>query len=249
MCGRYTLRKTPKEVGALWVGGPVLIEPSNNPSRHRGDPDALRYNIAPTQDVFAVRRGPEGRVAGWFRWGLVPPGARSLQVGAKMINARAETVFSRGAFAKPVREQRCLIPADGFIEWVRIGKAKHPFHLRMSDGAVFAIAGIWQTWRSSKGDVVSSCSIITTEANAVVRPLHDRMPVILRPDDYGPWLDPERRTPEQLGAFLEPFDAEAMVAVSISPRVNDVAHDDPECLEEVSSPALPFEQLGFRFEA
>lgn len=164
-----------------------------------------------------------------------------------MINARAETVFSRSAFARPIREQRCLIPADGFIEWQTIRKAKHPVHLRLVDGELFAMAGIWQRWSSPERGEVYTCSILTTVANEVVQPVHDRMPVILHPDDYDAWLDPDLQAPERLASMLRPFPAEAMTSVSISPRINDVAHDDPACLTEVEAPPKASEQLGFHF--
>ncbi len=183
----------------------------------------------------------------WLRWGLVPPGAKELKVGARMINARSETVFKRPAFAKAILSQRCLIPADGFIEWRRIGKARHPIHLRMADDQVFAMAGVWQRWARSGRPPVETCAILTTTANPLVAPIHDRMPVILRPDDYPQWLDPEVDDEARITRLLAPYPAEAMRALAIDPRVNDVAHDDPECLAEVEPPPPGPEQLGFGF--
>ncbi|MEM7678222.1 MAG: SOS response-associated peptidase, partial [Myxococcota bacterium] len=196
-----------------------------------------RYNIAPTQDVLGFRCPPEGaeREAAWFRWGLVPPGAPSLAVGARMINARSETIFTRPAFAHPVRTQRCLIPADGFIEWKTMHRAKYPFHIRLKSAEIFAMAGVWQRWQDSNGQTIQTCAIITTSANDIVRPIHDRMPVILQPADHSVWLDASARE-EALAPLLMPHSALAMEAVPIDPWVNSVKHDDPRCLLEVSPP-------------
>jgi len=226
--------------------GVTSIPESTNETPRPGDPEVPRYNIAPTQDVLAIRQPDDSREAGWFRWGLVPPGASSLKVGAKMINARSETVFSRSAFAKPVRNQRCLIPADGFIEWKTMQKAKYPFHLRLKSEEVFAMAGIWQQWKDAEGRKVQTCAILTTSANALVGPIHDRMPVILQPADHSAWLS-ATTDEEALAALLVPYDASAMTAVPIDPWVNKVAHDDPRCLAEVPAPPEQLD-LGFGFD-
>ena len=251
MCGRFTLRKTPHEVRSL-LG--VLRGPwaSAHETPLPGDPEKRRYNIAPTQDVLAVRTEADTRTAVWLRWGLVPSGSKSLKVGARMINARSETVFKQPAFARVVRAQRCLIPADGFIEWMTVSKRKHPFHIRLTNGGlgdadVFVMAGLWQRWVSAAGAAVETCAIMTTTANEVVAAVHDRMPVILHPDDYGCWLDPDVSDPARIAPLLKPYPSEGMRAVAIDRRVNDVAHDDPECLAEVTPPPPPAEQLGFGF--
>ena len=246
MCGRFSLKKKPKELGPI-LGVISIPGPSDNDSPLPGDPDRPRYNIAPTQDVLAVRADEGNVTATWLRWGLVPPGAKSLKVGARMINARSETVFKQPAFARPVLEQRCVVPADGFIEWKKLGKIRQPYHLRMADGSVFAMAGLWQRWRSPEGQVVQTCTILTTMANEVVAPLHDRMPVILPKAQVERWLNPDLKSADDLRSALVPFPAESMVAVPISRRVNDVGHDDPDCLQEVEPPAPPPSQLGFGF--
>ena len=226
------------------LGVTAIPGPSSNETPRPGDPNAPRFNIAPTQDVLGVVEDDNGRGAMWFRWGLVPPGAKSLSVGAKMINARAETIFKRSAFARAVLERRCLIAADGFIEWKRFGRRRHPFHIRMNDEGLFLMAGVWQQWTNATGDITSTCAIITTAANSVVAPLHDRMPVILHRRDHDRWLDPAERSQDTLAALLVPYPSEAMAALAINPRINDVAHDDPACFEAVEPPP---EQLGFRF--
>ena len=246
MCGRFSLRKSPHEVRSIL--GVTSIPISTNETPRVGDPDRPRYNIAPTQDVLGIRQGTVGREAAWFRWGLVPPGAKTLKLGAKLINARAETVFKTAAFARAVRTQRCLIAADGFIEWKKIGQRRHPFHIRRTDGEVFAMAGVWQRW-SHEGRTTETCSVLTTSPNALVAPLHNRMPVILQTDVYDAWLDPTNQATETLQPLLVPLPAEMMIAEPINPRVNDVAHDDPACLERIEPPEPPAEQLGFRFES
>ena len=207
--------------------------PPNQQTPRPGAPDDRRYNIAPTQDVLGIRVIDGVRTAGWFRWGLVPPGAKDLKVGARMINARAETLFKRGAFSRPARQQRCLIPADGFVEWRKVGRKRHPFHLRMKDGAVFAMAGIWQRREDDQGNTLYTCSIITTEANTVVAPVHNRMPVILQAEDYDAWLDPDEQSADRVEGLLTPYEADAMTSVPINDWVNDVAHDEPKCLTEL----------------
>ena len=246
MCGRFTLRKTPQEVRSLLgvLRGPI---PSAHETPLPGDDARRRYNVAPTQDVLAVRLDADARTAVWLRWGLVPPGAKSLKVGARMINARSETVLKQPAFARAVRTQRCLIPADGFIEWLKVGRTRHPFHLRMISGDVFAMAGLWQRWIGDDGAPADTCAILTTTANEVVAPVHDRMPVILHSDDHEQWLDSDGLDEDRIVGLLKPYPSDRMRAVPVSRRVNDVAHDDPECLAEVAPPALPAEQLGFSF--
>lgn len=240
------MRKSPHQARSL-LGVTAIPGPSSNETPRPGDPTQPRFNIAPTQDVLGLITAAATRQAMWFRWGLVPPGAGSLSIGAKMINARSETIFKRSAFARSIIERRCLIPGDGFIEWKRIGKTKHPFHIRMEDEGVFMMAGVWQRWTSPTGITTLTCAIITTTANTVVAPVHDRMPVILHEDDHARWLDPELRSNDALSALMAPFPSEPMTAVPINPRINDVAHDDPDCFAEVAPAPPPAEQLGFRF--
>lgn len=207
MCGRYTLsaRRLERAEKALYSLFPEL------------DP---RYNIAPSQDVPIIRESPEGKYElVMARWGLIPRWAKEPKTGYSMINARAETVTAKPAFRDAFRRRRCLIPADGFYEWKKAGTVKQPFHIRLRGGGDFAFAGLWERWRG-EGQEIESCSIIVTDANDLLRTIHDRMPVILDPTDYAAWLNPENRDAEALAGLLVPYSAERMEAVPVSRRVN-----------------------------
>jgi len=241
MCGRFTLTVKVHELPEALA---LFDAPGPPPDPEMALP---RFNIAPTQPVLVVKQAADGtRRAVWMKWGLIPRGAKDPRVGARMINARAETVFEQPAFRRAVRERRCLIPTDGFLEWRKIGKRKQPYHVRMPDGGVYMMAGIWSTWRSPDGEEIDTCSILTTEPNAEIAALHDRMPVILQPEQYDLWLDPEEAAPERLSPLMVAAPEKMLVLVPVSTRVNSVKNDDPECLEEVEEEqeALPPKQLG-----
>jgi putative SOS response-associated peptidase YedK len=190
-----------------------------------------RYNIAPSQPVVAVRLAEEGRHAiAWLRWGLVPSWAKDPSIGHSLINARAETVAEKPAFRGAFKSRRCLIPASGFYEWQAAGgKQKQPHFIRMLDGRPFALAGLWECWRVGEGEPVETCAILTTEANAVVGPIHQRMPVIVAQDAFGSWLDPHTPPPE-LHALLRTYRAEEMTAVPVGRFVNNPRNEGPRCL-------------------
>ncbi|HVJ05553.1 MAG TPA: SOS response-associated peptidase [Candidatus Saccharimonadales bacterium] len=196
-----------------------------------------RYNAAPGQDVAVVRQDKERpiRKLSQMRWGLIPSWTNDPRIGFKTINARAETVATVAAFREPFRLRRCLIPADGFYEWKREGKAKLPFCFTLTDGGVFAFAGLWDRWKSPQGQWVTSCSILTTTANEVAKDVHDRMPVILPRDVYDVWLDPGFQNVQKLRALLNPYPAAAMRRYRVSQRVNKVENDDAECAEEIEA--------------
>ena len=156
-----------------------------------------------------------------------------------MINARSETAATKPAFRDPMKFRRCLVPADGFYEWVRTGKTKQPFCFEVNDGELFAFAGFWDRWRDPNGQWIKSCSILTTTPNAVTAAVHDRMPVILGKDDYGLWLDPEMTNIETLSDLLKPFDARSMRSYAVNSRVNQVQNDDPECSAPVALESAP----------
>ncbi|HEY5314906.1 MAG TPA: SOS response-associated peptidase [Pirellulales bacterium] len=218
MCGRFTL-KTPASDVARLLGllTPVALE--------------ARYNIAPTQRVAIVRDVPgEGRQLAMLAWGLVPSWADDPAVATRLFNARAETVATKPAFRESFRKRRCLIPADGFYEWQRQGKAKVPYHIRLQDGGPFALAGLWDRWRHGELEI-ESCTVITTEANELVRPLHNRMPVILPTDAYDSWLDASLENRELLQHWLKPYPADAMTASAVSSRVNAAGFEGADCLE------------------
>lgn len=186
-----------------------------------------RYNIAPTQDAAAVVRGADGLRLGTLRWGLVPHWSKDGAGGARMINARSETVDHLPAFRDPFRARRCWVLADGFYEWQR-GPAgeKTPVHIRLPGGAPFAFAGLWDRWRSPDGELLS-CTILTTTPSEAVAPIHDRMPVILPAGAREEWLDPAA-TPAALKSLLRPYDGE-LEAYPVSALVNSPGNDVPEC--------------------
>ena len=190
------------------------------------------YNIAPSQDIVAVRAGEGRREMTLLRWGLLPSWAKDLKTGYRMINARAETVADKPAYRAAFRLRRCLIPADGFYEWRQTGDGKQPYHIRMKDGGVFAFAGIWER-RERDGEVIESCSIIVTAANDTIRPVHDRMPVIVAAGDYAAWLDAGLRDPDEVKPYLRTWPAETMEAFAVSTRVNRPANNDARCIEPV----------------
>ena len=186
-----------------------------------------RYNIAPTQPVLAVTND-EGRQAAYLRWGLIPSWAKSASVGNRLINARAETVTERPSFRTALARRRCLVIADGFYEWQRAGNARRPMRIAMKSGEPFAFAGLWDSWRDPAGDMVRSCTIITTEPNELLRPVHNRMPVILPKELESLWLDDEVRDPFVLGDILIPYPPEAMQAYEVSSLVNRPSNEGPE---------------------
>jgi putative SOS response-associated peptidase YedK len=218
MCGRFTLTSAPGRLGQRFAldEGPEELAP--------------RYNIAPSQDVLVVaNRAP--RALRPLRWGLVPSWAKDSAIGHRMINARAETLAERPAFRSALARRRCLIPADGFYEWQRQGRAKkQPFHIRSRDGAPLAFAGLWELWRGPDGVALGSCVIITTAANALLAPIHDRMPAILPPEAWSAWLDPAEHAAGALTPLLVPCPDDWLEAVPVSTHVNSPAHDDPQCL-------------------
>jgi putative SOS response-associated peptidase YedK len=164
-----------------------------------------------------------------LRWGLVPSWASDLSVGARMLNARAETVLEKPSFRAAFTRRRCLLPADGFYEWQTVAGKKQPLHFRFRDGRLFAFAGLWERWHGPDGPV-ESCTVLTTEANDLVRPVHERMPVILDPLRYDGWLDPGNGDTALLRSWLTPYPADELIAVPANPRVNNARNEGPDCL-------------------
>jgi putative SOS response-associated peptidase YedK len=227
MCGRFRLARS-KELldeafGAVDGSVPVGWSP--------------RYNVAPGQSIVAVHQDAARPVRELvkLRWGLIPAWAKEASIGYKMINARAETAAEKPAFRQAMRKRRCLIPADGFYEWKKAGGKKLPYCFTMSDAAIFAFAGLWEPWRSPAGEPVESCTILTTEPNELAREIHDRMPVILAPEDYELWLDPGFARVDELKEMLKPYPARQMRRYRVSERVNQVKNDDPECAAEIEA--------------
>jgi putative SOS response-associated peptidase YedK len=221
MCGRFTLRTPSAALGEQFGGEPL-------PELH------LRYNIAPTQMVAIVRIAPDTSVRQWqmVRWGLIPSWAKDASIGNRMINARAESVADKPSFRAAFRRRRCLIPADGYFEWQKTGSAKQPYYIRLDDERPFAMAGLWERWLNpATNEPLESCTIITTQANPLTQPIHDRMPVILGMADYEMWLDPEMQNPERLGILLRPFEGPSLRADPVETYVNSPRNDDPRCIK------------------
>jgi putative SOS response-associated peptidase YedK len=193
-----------------------------------------RYNIAPTQQVPTIRQSTKEprRILSTMKWGLIPAWAKDASTGASLINARAETAAEKPAFRDALQQRRCLIPSDGFFEWKKLGKGTQPYCFALRDDGVFAFAGLWERWHDSRV-VTESCSIVTTVANAVTADIHDRMPVILSPDDYDLWLDPGLHDVMALAELMKPYDSRLMKKFPVSARVSDVRNDDAECAAEV----------------
>jgi putative SOS response-associated peptidase YedK len=222
MCGRYTLSNPdPMRIRARFD----ILESSKIE-------EVARYNIAPTDPVIAVRRRDDGaREAGRLRWGLVPGRWAERKPGRPLINARAEGIESQPAFAESFRERRCLMPADGFYEWLTDDRGKRPLWFSRPDGDLFAFAGIWaQLKQKGSDEVLHSCALVTTEPNGLMRPIHDRMPVILDPALEAAWLDPDA-DPEELLALLTPPPDDFLVAREVPDLVNDVREDGPALIE------------------
>jgi putative SOS response-associated peptidase YedK len=220
MCGRFTLRR-PERVRMAGVAEDQF--------------SALvpRYNIAPSQSILAVTHADEKPTLSWFRWGLIPSWSKD---SAGFINARAETVQLKQSFTESFRERRCLIPADGFFEWARAGKKmKQPYFFQMKDETPFAFAGIWDRWRGT-GEEITSCAIITTACNDLLAPIHDRMPVILKPESYSAWLS--NGEPEELDDLLVPFQASEMKSFPVSSAVNRPQIDEASLVEPIDEASL-----------
>ncbi len=218
MCGRYTLKTSPQAVAeAFGLADMPLFTP--------------RYNIAPTQLVATVSLDRGRRALYWRRWGLVPSWADDPAIGNRLINARADTVADKPSFRGAFKKQRCLIVADGFYEWKKIGKTKQPYYVRMRDGRPFGFAGLAENWR--RGELaIDSCSLITTEPNSVMAAIHDRMPVILPPDQWPIWLDPTFEDRAKLLAMLRPYLADDLIASPVGMTVNNPRNEGPGCIEE-----------------
>lgn len=194
-----------------------------------------RYNVAPTQDAAVVRARPGAaeRSLDFLRWGLIPHWAKDFTIGNRMINARAETVDRKPAFEVPFRRQRCLVPVDGFYEWKKLGRIKQPYFIRLHDRRPFALAGLWDRWSDAGHEPIESFTILTTNPNALVEPIHNRMPVILSPTHYDTWLDPAVSDAARLRPLLQPFPAEALTAYPVSRHVNSPANEGPECVTPI----------------
>lgn len=228
MCGRFTLRSNLNLILQQFALDEV---PDLTP----------RYNIAPTQAVPVIRATESGRELAMLRWGLIPSWSKDEKMGNRLLNARSETAAEKPSFRSAFRRRRCLVVADGFYEWKKSGSGKgvtkQPYYIRMRAEGPFAFAGLWETWRGPKGaelaTPIQSCTILTTGPNELMQSLHDRMPVILPPDDYAMWLDPSFEGIDALKALQRPFDQEEMIADPVSTFVNSPRNESPECIVAV----------------
>ncbi len=219
MCGRFTNQSDPAQLQMEFnlEEVPAEVQPS--------------YNIAPTQEILTVVQRDGQNVLEGMRWGLIPSWAQDPQIGARMINARAESVAEKPSFKRPLKSQRCLIVADGFYEWRQTGSQKVPMFIRLKSKHPFGFAGLYDRWKSEEGTWITSCTILTTTANELMQPIHQRMPVILPKKDYKKWLDPSNQDLDDLVSLLKPFEANKMVAYQVSPLVNSPRNNSPECIE------------------
>ena len=214
MCGRYALTSSPAVIAErfhlLWT--PEL---------------APHYNIAPGQAIPVVRETGQGRELAFLRWGLIPSWAKEASIGMRLINARGETLADKPAFRSAYRQRRCLIPADAFYEWKAIAGRKQPYCIRLRDEGPFGMAGLWEHWKAPDGQAVESCTIVTVDANALIAQLHDRMPLIVAPQDYDAWLTAEsKELPHAVAAG-------DMRYHPVSPLVSNARNDVPACLEPI----------------
>jgi putative SOS response-associated peptidase YedK len=224
MCGRFAIKSTPDYLRRL-LG---FVERPNFPPR---------YNIAPMQPIPLVRVENGARHFILARWGLIPSWVKDPRQFALLINARAEGIAEKPSFRAAIRRRRCLVPADGFYEWRREGKSKRPYFIRARGGEPMAFAGIWETWIGADGGEIDTAAIITCAANAVLAPIHARMPVVIPPEAFDRWLDPDETKFKEACVLLKPAPDDFMEAYEVSPRVNKAAHDDAENIVPVASAA------------
>lgn len=222
MCGRFSLTTEEQQLNEYFrlSGGTEVYVP--------------RYNGAPTQQLAVITANDPGKLQ-YFRWGLVPSWSKEIPGSTPVINARAETLSQKATFRQALKSRRCLVPADGFYEWGRIGK-KQAFRFVMADDSPFAMAGLWESWKGRKGEVIESFAIITTGPNSLMEPIHNRMPVILRRNDYEEWLFSD--DPESLKSLFVPFPAKGMRMYKVSELVNSVKAEGPELIKPLSETDL-----------
>lgn len=219
MCGRYVL-KTPAKVLASHFGLDEAVE------------IVPRYNISPGTDIPVIRCSPEGkRVMHRLHWGLVPHWARDPAIGSKLSNARGETVAEKPSFREAFKRRRCLVPADGFYEWKAEGRIRQPYYFSMKSGEPFALGGVWESWRGPDGDILRTCCLITTGPNEIMLPVHDRMPVIVEPENYEAWLTED---PVDALALVKPLAADTMQTWEVGRRVNRSGEEGADLVSPVN---------------
>ncbi|MCU0527686.1 MAG: SOS response-associated peptidase [Elainella sp. Prado103] len=218
MCGRFTLTQSAEAIATAFGLDEV---PTFVPG----------YNIAPSQPVPVIRADVnQHHRFDYLYWGLIPSWAKDPAIGSRLINARSETVAEKPSFRTAFKRRRCLIAADGFYEWQRQKDKRQPFYFHLDNHRIFGFAGLWEHWQSPSGDELQTCTILTTEANEQMQPIHDRMPAILHPRDYAVWLDPAMQTSDQLLKLLHPYEASELTCYPVSPQVNSPRNDSPACI-------------------
>jgi putative SOS response-associated peptidase YedK len=222
MCGRFTLTFDPAQLEDMfpWVTIAQQITP--------------RYNISPSQPIAVIPNIGDFRLD-LFQWGLIPSWAKDSTIGNRLINARAETLSDKPSFRSALKKRRCLILADGFYEWMSSSeeKSKIPYYIHLSSGGVFAFAGLWDIWTAPDGAKIKSCTIITTQPNSLIAPIHNRMPVIVHQEAYSQWIEPGEVNPTNINELLAPYPANLMEAYPVSRAVNDPKHDSPSLIARV----------------
>ncbi len=221
MCGRFEIHSTLEIIAKVFGIDSITFdyEPS--------------YNVAPSQDILLVVNDGKRRLIK-SRWGFVPSWSKELSAGYKMINARAESVAELPSFQQAFQNQRCLVVADGFYEWKKEGAKKRPFYIRLKNGQPFGFVGLYNIWKSPEGEQIYTSTIITTDANEIVQPLHDRMPVIAYPDQYDLWLDPSIHDKTLLRNILKPFPSEELEVYEVTPNVNSPKNNAPENIQRIA---------------
>jgi putative SOS response-associated peptidase YedK len=224
MCGRFTLTATVDQLIDRFDIEYFLEQEDFQPS----------YNIAPSQSVLAVINNGRHNKMGFLRWGLIPPFAKDMSIGHKMINARSETLLEKPSFRTAYKKKRCLIIADSFYEWKRLDdKKKIPMRIKLKSEELFAMAGLWENWKSPEGKSIFSCTVITTSPNNLVGDIHDRMPVILRPEDEKIWLDPSINDTDRLEKLMVPLDEDLMEVYEVSSLVNSPKNNSIELIQRI----------------
>lgn len=224
MCGRFTLTASVEQLIDRFDIEFFLQEEEYSPS----------FNVAPSQSVLAVINNGMHNKMGFLRWGLIPPWAKDMSIGYKMINARAETLTEKPSFKNAYKKKRCLIIADSFYEWKQVdNKTKIPMRIKLKSDDLFAMAGLWENWMSPEGKSIFSGSVITTIANDLVKDIHDRMPVILRPEDEKNWLDPSMNDSSLLNDLLKPLDHQLMETYEVSSLVNSPKNNSIELIQKI----------------
>ncbi len=241
MCGRFVSSSTPDELAAYFGVDQVaesVLEPAGGADGDAPSGPRANYNVAPTQDVFAIIEHDDQRYLDAFFWGLIPSWAKEAKIGSRMINARAETLAEKNAYKSSFKRRRCIIPADGFYEWQKLDDSKRPkkqpMFIRSGDGSPLAFAGLWSVWRGPDKDQepLRSVTIITTTPNDTMAPIHDRMPVILGESDWATWLDRDNEELASLSELLVPAPDDLLVTTPVSTQVNNVRNNGPELIEE-----------------